>query len=407
MANTQYYIYAAIAFVVYYIVNTYLTWKRLSHIPGPRWAAFSRWSMYRGQMAGENHQRLYKLSQDYGKLVRIGPNNLMTADAELFKRMNAVRSPYRRGGWYSAMRMKPGADNILSAKSEEHHDRLRQKMFNGYHGKENPHIEEHIDTRIADWINLIERKYITQGTNLKAMDFARKTQFLTLDVISDVAFNAPFYDLRDDNDNFGYLETTEMVLPGIMFMTIFPGIYEWMEKLYVMDLLAPSAKDKAGLGKVIGIAAEVVKKRFSPEEQKKEHLDMLGSFVRHGLTQEEAESECVFQILAGSDTTATAIRAIMLNLLTNPPVLKKLIDEIDAGIRSGDISSPIKDAEGKELKYLQAIIKEGLRVFPPVTGLIEKCSPPEGDHWNGVFIPGGTAVGYVISPQPVLDTIDC
>ena len=57
-------------------------------------------------------------------------------------------------------------------------------------------------------------------------------------------------------------------------------------------------------------------------------------------------------------------------------------------------STPIKEAEAKNMPYLQAIIKEGLRLWPPVTGLMSKTAPPGGDTFNDVFIPGGTDVGY-------------
>src|SRR3954451_3511455 len=68
---------------------------------------------------------------------------------------------------------------------------------------------------------------------------------------------------------------------------------------------------------------------------------MLGSFVRRGLTQQEAESESLLQMyvsllaqalktphlisshsIAGSDTTATAIRTTMLYVITNPARLR-------------------------------------------------------------------------------------
>ena len=96
---------------------------------------------------------------------------------------------------------------------------------------------------------------------------------------------------------------------------------------------------------------------------------------------------------AGSDTTATAIRATMLFLITTPRVYSRFRAEIDEAVHKGRISSPIRDSEAKELPYLQACIKEGLRMFPPVTGLFDKVVPPEGDTVNGVFIPGGTEIG--------------
>ena len=66
---------------------------------------------------------------------------------------------------------------------------------------------------------------------------------------------------------------------------------------------------------------------------------------------------------------------------------------MDDGIISGTISSPIKDSEAKALPYLQACIKEGLRLFPPTSALLSKRVPPGGDTLNGVFLPGGTDIG--------------
>jgi cytochrome P450 len=73
----------------------------------------------------------------------------------------------------------------------------------------------------------------------------------------------------------------------------------------------------------------------------------------------------------------------------------KLQDEIFAALYDGRISSTaISDAEARRMPYLQAFIKEGLRIWPPLTGLMTKMTPPAGDHFNGVFIPGNTEIGY-------------
>lgn len=98
--------------------------------------------------------------------------------------------------------------------------------------------------------------------------------------------------------------------------------------------------------------------------------------------------------LAGSDTTATALRSTLLHIITQPRVYDKLRAEIDASALPVD--SIIPESEARKLPYLQACIKEGLRMTPPVTGLLEKEAPPEGDHINGKFVPGGTHVGFAV-----------
>jgi cytochrome P450 len=74
----------------------------------------------------------------------------------------------------------------------------------------------------------------------------------------------------------------------------------------------------------------------------------------------------------------------------HPRVTAKLRTEFS----SNPISAPIKDSEARNLPYLQAVIKEGLRIFPPIVGLLSKEVPPGGDVINNKFIPGGTKIGF-------------
>jgi cytochrome P450 len=79
-------------------------------------------------------------------------------------------------------------------------------------------------------------------------------------------------------------------------------------------------------------------------------------------------------------------------LITTPRVLSKFRAEYS----KASISSPITDAEARNLPYLQAIIKEGLRIWPPIVGLQGKLVPPGGDVINGHFVPAGTKVGTAV-----------
>ena len=127
---------------------------------------------------------------------------------------------------------------------------------------------------------------------------------------------------------------------------------------------------------------------------------MLSSFIAHGLTESDLVAESVMQILAGGETTATGLRATLLYIITNPRIYTTLQAEIDNAVKTeGKISNPvIKDTEWRHLVYLQAVIKEGLRIWPPVTGMMSKFSPPNGDELTidgeKVLIPGGTNIGW-------------
>jgi cytochrome P450 len=80
---------------------------------------------------------------------------------------------------------------------------------------------------------------------------------------------------------------------------------------------------------------------------------MLGSLVRHGLSQRQCEAEVPLAVVAGSDTTAGVMRGTLLHVITNPRVYQRLQTEIDESVATGRVSSPITQAQAKTLPYLQ------------------------------------------------------
>lgn len=107
------------------------------------------------------------------------------------------------------------------------------------------------------------------------------------------------------------------------------------------------------------------------------------------------------QILAGSDTTAAAIRAILLYVMSHRRVYAKLQAEIDETVEKGIApASPgiISDAEVRRLPYLGAVVREAMRMHPPVANIFSRVAPDEGDvvsvGGKEYHIPGGTLIGY-------------
>ncbi|PVH84007.1 cytochrome P450 [Cadophora sp. DSE1049] len=389
-----------------YAASSYLQYRRLGAFKGPWLAAWTDlwFAKCTVGIGPENHLLLSNICEEYGVLARMGPNSLVTTSPELITRMNAARSPYLKGDWYDGLAMPPGQHNIFSQRDEEMHSRRRAQMADGFAGKTNKSIEPSIDKHIQNLISLIREKYISTPTSFKPIDMARRVSFFTLDVITDIAFGQPFGNLKNDTDMYEYIELTEEMLPMMAIISNVPLFRTMFTTGWVSKLLFPSDKSEKGIGKMVGIARQLVQKRYAKKEI--DQQDMLSSFVSRGMSETDLVAESILSILAGSDTTATALRSIILHVTTYAPVLAKLQTEIDSFITipgsSYDTKSTIKDSDAKLLPYMQAVIKEGLRIFPPVTGMMTKMAPPEGDtveldiHGTGapekVFIPGGTKI---------------
>ncbi|KAK3312760.1 pisatin demethylase [Apodospora peruviana] len=378
------------AFLLWYTTTTIIQYRKLSHIPGPTLASLSLLWLLRTSSSTKAHLEFFDVTKKYGSIARIGPNVLLTDDPDLLRRMWAVRSDYKRSRWYKSLRLNPKRDSVVSTIDEELHNTLRAKLAAGYSGREVDGLEARLDRNILDLVGLIETKYMTAN---KPFDFGRKIQYLTLDILSDIGFSDRFGFLEADADLWEYLETLEKNFPTAMMLTVLPWVVELLGSPLLASLM-PSDKDPIGIGRMIGVTNEMVAKRYVVGDEKKVvKRDMLGSFVNHGLTRDEAESETVLQVVAGSDTTAGAIRHTMLYILTNPRVMESMRREID----SHKLSWPVvTDAEARDMPYLQAVIREGLRMKPPITGVMLKDSPEQGDTWKGVYIPPGTKVGACV-----------
>ena len=84
--------------------------------------------------------------------------------------------------------------------------------------------------------------------------------------------------MTQDTDVHSYLKTFEESGRFILVASLYPEMTTPLERQWLRDLVgAPSAKDKTGLGKLIGLAKEVVSKRF--ESENPEQMDMLGKSV--------------------------------------------------------------------------------------------------------------------------------
>ncbi|GMF33260.1 unnamed protein product [Phytophthora fragariaefolia] len=96
-------------------------------------------------------------------------------------------------------------------------------------------------------------------------------------------------------------------------------------------------------------------------------------------------------LLAGNDTSAFSLSWILVNLNRKPEALAKLRKEISEKLPtllSGDIEAPTVD-DLQKLPYLEAVVKESLRLYATATTRIPNKSVTMSD---GTFVPFGCAV---------------
>jgi cytochrome P450 len=75
----------------------------------------------------------------------------------------------------------------------------------------------------------------------------------------------------------------------------------------------------------------------------------------------------------------------MYLLAKHPQYIDKIATELSG---YSDVDS-MKSVELEKLPYLNAVIREGLRLYPPFPAPFGRVCPKEGKQIGGYFIPGG------------------
>ncbi|MFC4543389.1 cytochrome P450 [Halosolutus amylolyticus] len=104
------------------------------------------------------------------------------------------------------------------------------------------------------------------------------------------------------------------------------------------------------------------------------------------LSDEQIRDEVVTLLLAGHETTALSLTFTAYLLATNPAVERQLVDELETELEG---ETPTM-ADLSDLSYTEQVVKESMRLYPPVPGIVRE--PVKPDIIGGYEIPMGATI---------------
>ncbi|XP_053685852.1 probable cytochrome P450 9f2 [Sabethes cyaneus] len=94
--------------------------------------------------------------------------------------------------------------------------------------------------------------------------------------------------------------------------------------------------------------------------------------VSQQMTENEMIAQCLIFFLAGFDTVSTCLTFLMYELTLNRDVQDKLYEEIMETHQSLD-GKPLSYDTLQKMKYMDMVVSEGLRIWPPVAAMDRLC----------------------------------
>ncbi|XP_030454906.1 cytochrome P450 CYP82J17-like [Syzygium oleosum] len=264
-----------------------------------------------------------------------------------------------------------------------------------------------IDTFIKDLRTLCRTNTDNvQNGSSKVVVISQLLELLTLNIIIRMIASKRYFGLSSastgsstDDDEASHLRK---VIKDMMYISGFPAISDllpfagWTDCVGTVKTMKRVARE---LDEIIGKWVEEHKLKRGDDQRggamdvQEDFIDVMLSvigeegFASFGYSPETLVKATVMNIIvAASDTTSLNLTWVLSLLLNNKHVMERAQEEIDLKVGKGKW---VQDSDIENLPYLQAIVKETLRLYPPGPVLVPHEARADCTI-NGYLIPKGT-----------------
>jgi cytochrome P450 len=377
-----------------------LFYHPLAQYPGPKLAACSQLWFMRAWTSGRYPFIMKELHEAYGDVVRIAPNELSFSSATAYKEIynHASKNPgaFLKSEIFYRSDPTITRPDIVFAKDPEDHRNQRKSLSHAFSWRSLRDNEKVVRHYVDQFVHRLGQN---GGPKTIGVDTSTVYNWLTFDIIADLTFGKSFNSISDWKSS----AWVSLLLEFVNRLTLFPVINRLSVPGFILPFLIPN-RLKQSLDLHNKMTDEMIEHRIKLSASYDRE-----DFFAHTIRQETFDrvhlrEQAKILLLAGSETTATFLTGVTYLLLKNPETLTKLQSEIRKSFSS---NREITGNSTSGLTYLNAVIEEGLRLFPPAPFGLPRVCP--GASINGLFIPKGTVVSvdtYTVShdqrnfPQP-------
>ncbi|PVH95123.1 putative cytochrome P450 [Periconia macrospinosa] len=364
--------------------------------PGPLLAKITSWYSVYHTYIGDLHTDIWKCHEKYGNVVRYAPNRLLINTEQGLRSIYSHGRNVRKSKSYHRISLVKGVEATQSVVNQQVHAKLRRILSQGLSDSYLRSFATEIQAVAAilcERLGETQDGYVGDDEWTSPKNMAHWCDYFTFDVMSRLVFGSS-YDMLSSAENRWIVGAIEGQLRRISFLNQLPEA----EDLGLHRLLFPNARRRAlGLSRKSKAMMEA-RTSDKPTTQNHPRADLLSVLLAakdpetgESLSQAQLWAESNLLIIAGSDTTSTALAATFFYLTRHPRAYQRATREVRSACRSaGGV------AQGVELAscvYLRACITEAMRLSPPASGALWREVLPGGITIGDMYIPEGYDVG--------------
>ncbi|RKP25029.1 cytochrome P450 [Syncephalis pseudoplumigaleata] len=351
----------------------------LRTVPGPFLAPFTRLFPIVNIFTGTHFQRYLSWHERYGPIVRTGPRSVSVSDPDAMRQIYGSHA-FRKTRMYDTFQLL--GNNVFGTRDPAFH-RTRKRLIAPVYNQTTLNRVEGLIWRSG--VQTLMDKLEGVARSGRVANLFREFMYMTFDVTGETVFGRSFGLTKEGSHpilqwmaDFSRMSMLRVLLPllyRVQLPWLFGRLYESEKKLYAFTKTA----------------LEQRKLVASPRRDALQQLiEATDDETGARLTDDEMIPEMLVQMVAGTDTTSITLSWCVHLLLQYPDAYRRLRAEIDAALPERDM--PIAYAAVSKLPFLDAVLHETLRLFPPVSDGLPRQVPKSGATVGGHHLPPGTTV---------------
>ncbi|KGO58173.1 Cytochrome P450, E-class, group I [Penicillium expansum] len=359
----------------------------LGKYAGPKFAAISRIPQLYHTFKGDLLEWTSGLHSLHGDVIRIAPDELSYATGEAWKGIYGhatagkpvtEKDPRFYGPSFN------GAPDIIRGNGPDH-ARFRRNFSHAFSDRA-LREQQSLICRYVDTLVHSLQKTIKQDPNAK-INMVRMLNLTTFDIMGDLTFGDSL-NLLAGTGNLNWVSAVFVSIKANAVRRLARYV-PWTSP--IAQRLIPKELKQQSIAHYEA-SQELVDKRIDGDHtlQKPDIWGIVMSQKEElRLSRSEMYANSQVFMVAGTETTATALSGLLYHLLTTPEKMKIIVEEVRETFKK---DSDIDMRSLERMPYLNACIEEGLRIYPPVPVGLPRIAPNEGLLVCGEHIPGKTVL---------------
>nr|QWK52336.1 cytochrome P450 705A23-1 [Isatis tinctoria] len=353
-------------------------------------------------VSASTHKSLQKLSTKYGPLLHLSIFNVpvifvssATVAYEIF-RAHDVNFSFR-GTPPIGESLLVGSSGFFTAPYGDYFKFIKKIMVTKLLG---PHALERSRGIRADEQERFYANLLDKAMKNESVEIGKEAMKFTNNSICKMIMGRSFNEENGEAERVRDLVTESTALTMKIFVA---NMLQWPLKKLGISLFRRE---------IMGVSCgfdEVLERILDEHEEKKDEdqdMDMMDVLLEtyrdetaeYKITRNHIKSLFVDLLIAGTDTSRHATQWTMAEIINNPNVLEKLREEINNVVGETRL---VQETDLQNLPYLQAVVKEGLRLHPP--GALFARTSREGCRIRGFYVPENTPLvvnAYAVMRDP-------